>query len=93
MSAHGHTKTVAVSQPGQSHKSSTSEIGRSLQDLVGFLAELQASPCELYLHQQGLDTSTPAGSQQLFLAHLFDHLVGDGEQRGRHFEAKRPGHL
>jgi hypothetical protein len=32
-------------------------LGRSLQDLVGFLAELQASRCELYLHQQGLDTS------------------------------------
>jgi hypothetical protein len=29
--------------------------------LVGFLAELQASRCELYLHQQGLDTSTPTG--------------------------------
>jgi DNA invertase Pin-like site-specific DNA recombinase len=29
--------------------------------LVGFLAELQASRCELYLHQQVLDTSTPAG--------------------------------
>src|SRR5262249_25973190 len=27
----------------------------------GFLSELSASRCELYLHQQGLDTSTPAG--------------------------------
>jgi DNA invertase Pin-like site-specific DNA recombinase len=40
---------------------SADRLGRSLQDLVGFLAELQASRCELYLHQQGLDTSTPAG--------------------------------
>jgi DNA invertase Pin-like site-specific DNA recombinase len=40
---------------------SVDRLGRSLQDLVGFLAELQASRCELYLHQQGLDTSTPAG--------------------------------
>jgi DNA invertase Pin-like site-specific DNA recombinase len=36
-------------------------LGQSLQGLVSFLAELQASRCELYLHQQGLDTSTPAG--------------------------------
>jgi DNA invertase Pin-like site-specific DNA recombinase len=40
---------------------SVDRLGRSLQDLVGFLAELQASRCELYLHQQGLDTSTPGG--------------------------------
>jgi hypothetical protein len=40
---------------------SVDKLGRSLQDLVAFLAELQASRCELYLHQQGLDTSTPAG--------------------------------
>jgi Resolvase, N terminal domain len=40
---------------------SVDRLGRSLQDLVGFLAELQASRCELYLHQQGLDTSTAAG--------------------------------
>jgi DNA invertase Pin-like site-specific DNA recombinase len=36
-------------------------LGRWLQDLVGFLSELRASRCELYLHQQGLDTSTPVG--------------------------------
>jgi DNA invertase Pin-like site-specific DNA recombinase len=40
---------------------SVDRLGKSLQDLVAFLAELQASRCELYLHQQGLDTSTPAG--------------------------------
>jgi DNA invertase Pin-like site-specific DNA recombinase len=40
---------------------SVDRLGRSLQDLVGFLAELQASRVDLYLHQQGLDTSTPAG--------------------------------
>src|SRR5262249_38652803 len=27
------------------------------------------------------------------LAHSFDHLVGNGEQRGRHGEADRPGSL
>ncbi|KJS42459.1 MAG: resolvase [Rhodospirillaceae bacterium BRH_c57] len=36
-------------------------LGRSLQDLVGFLSEVQAAGVDLYLHQQSLDTSTPAG--------------------------------
>jgi DNA invertase Pin-like site-specific DNA recombinase len=40
---------------------SVDRLGRSLQDLVGFLGEVHSSGCDLYLHQQGIDTSTPAG--------------------------------
>jgi len=40
---------------------SVDRLGRSLQDLVVLLGELQAKGVDLYLHQQGLDTSTPAG--------------------------------
>jgi DNA invertase Pin-like site-specific DNA recombinase len=40
---------------------SVDRLGRSLQDLVGFLTELRALGCDLYLHQQALDTSTPSG--------------------------------
>ncbi|MGH9552402.1 MAG: recombinase family protein [Terriglobales bacterium] len=40
---------------------SVDRLGRSLQDLVGFLTELQAKKLDLYLHQQALDTTTPAG--------------------------------
>jgi len=40
---------------------SVDRLGRSLQDLLSFLAELHAKGVDLYLHQQGLDTSTPAG--------------------------------
>ena len=36
-------------------------LGRSLQDLVGFLTEIHALGVNLFLHQQGIDTSTPAG--------------------------------
>jgi len=36
-------------------------LGRSLQDLVGFLSELHALKIDLFLRQQGLDTTTPAG--------------------------------
>jgi len=36
-------------------------LGRSLQHLCAFLSELHALRIDLYLHQQGLDTTTPAG--------------------------------
>lgn len=36
-------------------------LGRSLRDLVAFLDELQDRNIDLFLMQQGLDTSTPAG--------------------------------
>jgi hypothetical protein len=39
---------------------SVDRLGRSLQDLVGFLSELHALRIDLYLHQQGIDTTTPA---------------------------------
>jgi DNA invertase Pin-like site-specific DNA recombinase len=40
---------------------SVDRLGRSLQDLVAFLSELHALRIDLFLHQQGLDTTTPAG--------------------------------
>jgi DNA invertase Pin-like site-specific DNA recombinase len=40
---------------------SVDRLGRSLQDLVAFLGEIQAAGVGLYLHQQGVDTTTPAG--------------------------------
>jgi DNA invertase Pin-like site-specific DNA recombinase len=40
---------------------SVDRLGRSLKDLVGFLSELHALGIDLFLHQQGIDTTTPAG--------------------------------
>jgi DNA invertase Pin-like site-specific DNA recombinase len=40
---------------------SVDRLGRSLQDLVGFLGELQAAGVDLYLDRQAVDTTTPAG--------------------------------
>lgn len=40
---------------------SVDRLGRSLQHLVALLADIKASGCGLYLHQQALDTSTPSG--------------------------------
>src|SRR5262245_31540604 len=40
---------------------SVDRLGRSLQDLVALLAELHALRIDLFLYQQGVDTTTPAG--------------------------------
>ncbi len=40
---------------------SVDRLGRSLQDLVAFLEHLRETRCELFLHQQGLDTTTSSG--------------------------------
>jgi DNA invertase Pin-like site-specific DNA recombinase len=40
---------------------SVDRLGRSLQELVTFLGELHSLHVDLHLHQQGIDTTTPAG--------------------------------
>jgi DNA invertase Pin-like site-specific DNA recombinase len=40
---------------------SVDRLGRSLQDLIGFLGEVHGAGVDLYMHQQGIDTTTPAG--------------------------------
>lgn len=48
-----------------------SRLGRSLTDLLGFLGELHAKGVGLYLHQQGLDTTTPAGRAMFQMMGVF----------------------
>jgi DNA invertase Pin-like site-specific DNA recombinase len=50
---------------------SVDRLGRSLQDLIGFLGDLQASGVDLYLHQQGLDTGTPSGRAMFQMLGVF----------------------
>jgi DNA invertase Pin-like site-specific DNA recombinase len=50
---------------------SVDRLGRSLQDLVGFLSEIHALRVDLYLHQQGLDTTTPAGKAMFQMMGVF----------------------
>ena len=50
---------------------SVDRLGRSLQDLVGFLSELHALKIDLFLRQQGLDTMTPAGKAMLQMIGIF----------------------
>ncbi len=50
---------------------SVDRLGRSLQDLIGTLNELKAKDVDLYLHKQGLDTSTPAGKAMFQMLGVF----------------------
>jgi DNA invertase Pin-like site-specific DNA recombinase len=47
---------------------SVDRLGRSLQDLIGFLSELHALGIDLFLHQQGLDTTTRVGKAMFQMA-------------------------
>jgi DNA invertase Pin-like site-specific DNA recombinase len=53
---------------------SVDRLGRSLQDLLSFLLELQSKRVDLYLHQQALDTSTPMGKAMFQLCGVFAEL-------------------
>jgi DNA invertase Pin-like site-specific DNA recombinase len=46
-------------------------LGRSPKDLVAFLSELHALGTDLFLHQQGLDTTTPAGKAMFQMLGVF----------------------
>jgi DNA invertase Pin-like site-specific DNA recombinase len=50
---------------------SVDRLGRSLQHLVTFLSELQAAGIDLFLHQQGIDTTTPAGKAMYQMMGVF----------------------
>jgi DNA invertase Pin-like site-specific DNA recombinase len=53
---------------------SVDRLGRSLQDLVAFLSELHALGIDLFLHQQGLDTTTPAGKAMYQMIELEERI-------------------
>ena len=49
-------------------------LGRSLQDLVGFLGEIQARGVGLYSHVQHLDTTTPSGRMVFGMISVFSEF-------------------
>lgn len=53
---------------------SVDRLGRSLTDLIGFLSEIHAVGVDLYLHKQGLDTSTPAGRAMFQMMGVFSEF-------------------
>jgi len=53
---------------------SVDRLGRSLQHLVAFLEDIQGLGIDLYLHQQGIDTSTPAGKAMFQMLGVFSEF-------------------
>jgi DNA invertase Pin-like site-specific DNA recombinase len=50
---------------------SVDRLGRSLSDLIGGLQDLHAANVDLFLHQQALDTTTPAGKAMFGMLAVF----------------------
>jgi DNA invertase Pin-like site-specific DNA recombinase len=50
---------------------SVDRLGRSLTDLLGILQDLKEKGVDLFLHQQGLDTSTTAGKAMFQMLGVF----------------------
>src|SRR4030081_4147042 len=53
---------------------SVDRLGRSLTDLLGILQELRDKGVDLFLLQQGLDTSTTAGKAMIQMLGVFDQF-------------------
>lgn len=51
-----------------------SRLGRSLQHLVEFLNDVQSVGCNLYIHQSGLDTTTPSGRMMFQMVGVFSEF-------------------
>jgi DNA invertase Pin-like site-specific DNA recombinase len=63
-----------------------SRLSRSLSDLIGTLDELHACGIDLYLHQQAVDTTTPAGKAMFQMCGVFAEF-----ERGMLSERVRAG--
>lgn len=50
---------------------SVDRLGRSLTDLLAFLQEMHAAGVDLFLYQQALDTTTPAGKAMFQMLGVF----------------------
>ena len=70
---------------------SVDRLGRSLQDLVSFLNEIHSVGCGLYIHQSGIDSSTPSGKMMFQMCGVFAEFelgmirerVISGQQRAK----------
>ena len=51
-----------------------SRLGRSLQHLVEFLNDVNSVGVDLYIHQSGLDTSTPSGRMMFQMVGVFSEF-------------------
>ena len=50
---------------------SVDRLGRSLQHLTALLSDIESKGVDLYLHQQGIDTTTPSGKMMFQMCGVF----------------------
>jgi resolvase-like protein len=67
-------KAVARRDVDMVAASSLDRLGRSLQGLLEILVELRAKGVDLYLHRQGIDTTTPAGKAMYQMLGIFSEF-------------------
>ena len=82
---------------------SVDRLGRSLLDLVQVLQELHGKGIDLYLHQQGIDTTTPSGKAMFQMMGVFAEfersiihervMAGAGQGKGRRDTAGAAPHV
>ena len=74
---------------------SVDRLGRSLQNLIGFLNEINERGVDLYLHTQGLDTSTSAGRAMFSMLSVFAEfersILRERIMAGLRRSTKKPG--
>lgn len=74
---------------------SVDRLGRSLQHLIGFLTEINERDVGLYLHVQGLDTSTSAGRAMFSMLSVFAEfersILRERIMAGLKRSTKKPG--
>ncbi len=74
---------------------SVDRLGRSLQHLITFLGEINERGVDLYLHTQGLDTSTPAGRAMFSMLSVFAEfersILRERIMAGLRRSTKKPG--
>lgn len=68
---------------------SVDRLARSLQHLLGFLDEIHAKGVHLYLHQQGVDTTTPTGKTLFQVTGVFAECERAMMQEGVNSDLER----
>ena len=82
---------------------SVDRLGRSLQGLLDVLTELRAKKVDLYLHVQGVDTSTPSGKAMFQMLGVFSEferemirgqsqVAGQALRQAQDYSRGRKGH-
>ena len=74
---------------------SVDRLGRNLSHLISFLNEIHSVDCDLYIHQSGMDTSTPMGKMMFSLVGIFAEfergMISERIKAGQQRSAKQAG--